>query len=271
MWLRKWEYPLLKSGLFQQLCNIPLVSNDCYILCRIMVATAKEIVIHSLYYDFFTNQSFPQSSIHFRLMVKLTGNHPKLCSTDLSMQVKHSGPTWNIFSVCVSLYIRHLSNLYPQHDGLRDYIQPCPLYPACPENPGALPVCIQKIGLTYMIGIAESWNGKCRERNRHHKTLVFVGGHHEGIRIHHIFRRICIIGTVVKSPVKGHGGHISDCAQLEPYLVLADCTVQILLYRYLDLILVHCQKVIHLAGYKYFLIYYLFFVVHKYFWFNKLL
>lgn len=32
--------------------------------------TKKEIVIHSLYYDFFTNQNSPQPSIHFRLMVK---------------------------------------------------------------------------------------------------------------------------------------------------------------------------------------------------------
>ena len=39
-----------------------------------------------------------------------------------------------------------------------------------------------------------------------------MGGHHEGIRIHHVFRRICIIGIVVKSTVEEHGGHISDCA-----------------------------------------------------------
>lgn len=45
-------------------------------------ATKKEIVIHSLYYDFFTKQSSLQSSIHFRLMVKLTGNHSKPYSAD---------------------------------------------------------------------------------------------------------------------------------------------------------------------------------------------
>lgn len=51
--------------------------------CLIMIAvTKKEIVIHSLYYDFFTNQNSPQPSIHFRLMVKRMWNHSKLCSTD---------------------------------------------------------------------------------------------------------------------------------------------------------------------------------------------
>ena len=56
-------------------------------------------------------------------------------------------------------------------------------------------------------------NWKCGERDRHHKTLVFMGGHHEGIRIHYVFRRICIIGTVIKSPVEGHGNRIADCVQ----------------------------------------------------------
>ena len=46
-----------------------------------------------------------------------------------------------------------LSNLYSQHNGLRDYIQPCIPYPACPENFGTLPVCVQKIGLLYLIRI----------------------------------------------------------------------------------------------------------------------
>ena len=72
---------------------------------------------------------------------------------------------------------RRLPDLYSQHDGLGGYIQGNVLNPACPENLGALAVCVQKVGLTYMIGIAESWNGKCRERMGHHKTLVFVGGH----------------------------------------------------------------------------------------------
>ena len=52
-----------------------------------------------------------------------------------------------------------LSNLHSQHNGLRLYLQPCVLNPACPENLGTLPVCVQKIGLTYMIGIAESGKG----------------------------------------------------------------------------------------------------------------
>ena len=39
-----------------------------------------------------------------------------------------------------------------------------------------------------------------------------MGGHHEGIRIHHIFRRVSIVGAVIKFPVEGHGGHIADCA-----------------------------------------------------------
>lgn len=154
------------------------------------------------------------------------------------------------YNLVVGIFIL-LLHLYPQYNEPGIYIQPCIPYPACPENLGTLPVCVQKIGLTYMIGIAESWNGKCRKRNRHHKTLVFVGGHHESVGIHYIFRRISIVKAVIKSPVKGHGGHISDCAQLEPYLVLAYCTVQILLHRCLDLILVHHLQVIHLACYKY--------------------
>ena len=102
-----------------------------------------------------------------------------------------------------------------------------------------------------------------------------MGGHHEGICIHHIFRRICIVGAVVKSPVEGHGGHIADCAQLEPYLVLADCTVQILLHRCLDLILVHCLQVIYFTCYKYFLTQLLStictFIFHNYLLFNELI
>ena len=80
-----------------------------------------------------------------------------------------------------------------------------------------------------------------------------MGGHHEGIGIHDILHRVSIIGTVVKSTVEEHGSHISNCAQLEPYLVLADCTVQILLHRCLDLILVHHLQVIYFTCYKYFL------------------
>ena len=86
------------------------------------------------------------------------------------------------------------------------------LTPDTPKNFSTLAVCIQKVGPVYMIGIAESRNGKCGERDRHHKTLVFMGGHHKGIRIHYVFRRICIIGTVIKSPVEGHGNCIADCA-----------------------------------------------------------
>ena len=78
------------------------VSYQCVYGYCIFYRNKREIVIHSLYYDFFTNKSSPQSSIHFRLMVILTGNHFKLCSTNLSMQVKHPGPTWNIFSVYAS-------------------------------------------------------------------------------------------------------------------------------------------------------------------------
>ncbi len=39
-----------------------------------------------------------------------------------------------------------------------------------------------------------------------------MGGNHEGVRVHYVFRRVSIIGTVIKSPVEGHGGHIADCA-----------------------------------------------------------
>ena len=116
-----------------------------------------------------------------------------------------------LLSVFMSFfYIRHLSNLHPQHNGLRSYIQPCILYLACPENFSTLPVCVQKIGLSYMIGIYAARNH--RERAGHPKAVISMGGHHECVRIHYILHRVSIIGTVVKSPVEGHGGHISDCA-----------------------------------------------------------
>ena len=39
-----------------------------------------------------------------------------------------------------------------------------------------------------------------------------MGSHHEGIRVHNVFRRVSIVGAVIKFPVEGHGGHIADCA-----------------------------------------------------------
>ena len=80
-----------------------------------------------------------------------------------------------------------------------------------------------------------------------------MGGHHEGIRIHYVFRRICIIGTVIKSPVEGHGNRIADCVQLESDSILTNCTVPILLHRSFNRILVHYQKVIHLPAMNIFL------------------
>lgn len=102
-----------------------------------------------------------------------------------------------------------------------------------------------------MIGIYAARNH--RERAGHPKAVISMGGHHECVRIHYILHRVSIIGTVVKSPVEGHGGHISDCAGAESDPVLTNCTVQILLHRCLDLILVHCLQVIYFACYKYFL------------------
>ena len=102
-----------------------------------------------------------------------------------------------------------------------------------------------------------------------------MSGNHEGVRVHYVFRRVSIVGAVIKSPVEEHGNRIADCAQLEPDPVLADCVVQIRLHRSFNRILVHCQKVIHLARYEYF--FYLFeycyfsYYFYKYFWFNKLL
>lgn len=82
-----------------------------------------------------------------------------------------------------------------------------------------------------------------------------MGGNHEGVRVHHVFRRVSIIGAVIKSPVEGHGDRIADCVQLEPDPVPACVTVQVCLHRSLNRILVHYQKVIHLAGHEYFLIF----------------
>ena len=82
-----------------------------------------------------------------------------------------------------------------------------------------------------------------------------MSGNHEGVRVHYVFRRVSIVGAVIKSPVEEHGNRIADCAQLEPDPVLADCVVQIRLHRSFNRILVHCQKVIHLARYEYFFIY----------------
>ncbi len=103
-----------------------------------------------------------------------------------------------------------------------------------------------------------------------------MGGHHEGIRIHYVFRRICIIGTVIKSPVEGHGNRIADCVQkLESDSILPIALSQYSCTEAFNRILVHYQKVIHLASYEYFLIYLSVVIFHtifyKCFWFNKLL
>ena len=82
-----------------------------------------------------------------------------------------------------------------------------------------------------------------------------MGGNHEGVRVHYVFRRVSIIGTVIKSPVEGHGGHIADCAQLESAPFLTDCVIQIRLHRSFNRILVHYLQVIHFARYEYFFIY----------------
>ena len=136
---------------------------------------------------------------------------PSSCSWPLSLKASNAAFEYRSFIIRFYVLFLHPAFIQPAPSAQwTEELYPAMHYLACPENFSTLPVCVQKIGLLYSIRIYTTWN--YRKRPGHLKTLVFMGGHHEGVGIHDILHRVSIIGTVVKSPVEEHGGHISDCA-----------------------------------------------------------